>query len=1236
MSRIKVNLLGEFELWRGDTRLRLPTRRAELLVALLALSPGLVHSRERLSTLFWPGRDEEQARTSLRQAVYQIRRSLGADKGILQTDIRFVGLDPEGFDSDVAQLLAPVETEIETIWRGDFLAGHDPREEALEAWLTEERARLRSLALEKAQARAQALIDRHRFVEAETVARRCLTVDPYDELSSRIVMLACARQGRRNAAIATYRDLADRLRTELATAPEQETTDLFQSIRAGQDSPADVPAPPAETEAPPATKPAAPPPDDPPQFERRVATALSLALPAPALDVDPELAQELDSSWYAEMTALIDRHSGRVVHADASGLTCLFGLSGTAENHAVNAGKAALALLEINQDAALAAHSGLVVTPARGAQAPDNPFLGPVAMTARALAATVPLGQCLFSAAARLGAEGWFEFADLAPVTVPGLSGPLPVSALKGETDARTGWDVLASRNLSPFQGRAIEVAVLGDLLKRASTHAQVALLSGLPGIGKSRLAHEFQRRLPPGTRTLRLGLTAHDVDFTYRLPEMLVREWRSGLAQNGLPDLPEALPDLVRTGVSVLSGDGRTGADWTALGPSQQIHCIVETIGYILADIAQDDMLVLVLEDLHWIDSASREVLAQLVGTLGAARLLLLGTARPEFQPDWSTRSHVHVLMLDELEQSQAEALIAAHIGDAPEHADIRRALASHAGRIPLFIEEVLRELQAKGDLVPGYDGHIVTRPLEDLDVPITVRGVIAARVDRLDNAPRALLQAFSVLGTEVSETHLEALADMPATQFRDALQALTSAEMLYRGRRPGEWYIRHALIRDVVYQSILRGTRKVLHEKAVGILSGDQDTASDTMAGTLARHALLGEQWQTAAKYARIAGDRAHDLSIFQAARRHYNDAIVALNNLPASEDTLRTGIETRIRLRPALMLLGERQELERVLGEAEDMAQQIGDPGLFGRVLLHRSYAESTLGLVRESLSTASRCAAQAELCGDPYLAAEARLARGQAFRVQCAATSAIDTLEPDLTYWTRDNRMVRGDHLGTRAVWYLGHLGAVYALSGRFDQAHDCVNEAIRIADESARPADRQHARFSRAEIHLLQGALDEAQRDTERADAIFQASTIWRTGTKAEIFLATGEVNRAMDLLRRVEARAAELGQDYVLHSQVAVALAEGLLLQGHTDEAQARALKLLLPIQAQSLYRHELRLRIVLSRIALAAKENTQALEQATVALTLADTHGLAPDESRIRALLAEIEGSEKTSRLSA
>ena len=537
MRRIRVNVLGEFELWSDGQRLRLPTRHAEIIVALLALTPGRVHSRERLSALFWPGRDEEQARTSLRQAVYQIRRTLGDAKDSLEADARFVGLNPESFDSDVAELLGVGEVPVETRWRGDFLAGHDSREEALEAWLLEERARLRSIALEKGQGRAAALLDRHRFVEAEAVARRCMAIDAYDEASCRFVMTACAGQGRRNAAIAFYRDLEERLRSDLSAKPENATTELYRSIRSREDTgrrnsppkPAPEPAQPEPLPEPVAELPVEVPQPAPvpetPQAERRLATALNLRLYAPSLDIDPELAQELDTGWFNAMAMIVTRHSGRVIHADAASLTACFGLSGMAEDHAINAGKAAVELLAVSPGAAIAAHSGLVVATAQ----PDSSFVGPVAMTARALALVAPADSVFFSKAARVGAEGWFHFTALPPVALPGLSAPLGVSRLDGPTDARNRWDVQARRSLSPFQGRTMERAMLDDLLERSASHAQIALVSGLPGIGKTRLVHEFLKGLPADARVVRLGLASHDVEITYRLPELQLAGAASG-----------------------------------------------------------------------------------------------------------------------------------------------------------------------------------------------------------------------------------------------------------------------------------------------------------------------------------------------------------------------------------------------------------------------------------------------------------------------------------------------------------------------------------------------------------------------------------------------------------------------------------------------------------------------------------------------------------------------------------
>jgi predicted ATPase len=296
-------------------------------------------------------------------------------------------------------------------------------------------------------------------------------------------------------------------------------------------------------------------------------------------------------------------------------------------------------------------------------------------------------------------------------------------------------------------------------------------------------------------------------------------------------------------------------------LDPPQRRQRTLDALKRVLLRESQEQPLLLVFEDLHWIDSETQALLNSLVESLPTARLLLLVNYRPEYQHTWGSKTSYTQLRLDPLPPASAEAFLATLLGDDPSLVPLTPLLIMRTAGNPFFLEESVRALVETGVLVGIPGTYRLVQPLQEMPVPATVQAVLAARIDRLPSDEKRLLQTAAVIGTEVPMPLLQAIADMPEEALRRGLAHLQAAEFLYETRLfpEPEYTFKHALTHEVAYGSLLLERRRVLHARIVA--------AMETLAGErvveqverLAHHALRGEMWDKALAYCHQAGEKA-----------------------------------------------------------------------------------------------------------------------------------------------------------------------------------------------------------------------------------------------------------------------------------------------------------------------------------------------------------------------------------------
>ena len=372
---------------------------------------------------------------------------------------------------------------------------------------------------------------------------------------------------------------------------------------------------------------------------------------------------------------------------------------------------------------------------------------------------------------------------------------------------------------------------------------------------------------------------------------------------------LQDAIPPLLAL-LDALPDD----SPFLMLDPPQRRQRTLAALKRVLLRESQVQPVLVVFEDLHWIDTETQALLDSLVESLPTARLLLLVNYRPEYQHGWGSKTYYAQLRLDPLPPASADAFLQALLGDDPGLEALTPLLIARTAGNPFFLEESVRTLVETGVLVGERGAYRLAQALATLQVPATVQAVLTARIDRLPPEEKRLLQTAAVIGTEVPLALLQALAEVTDEALRVGLAHLQAAEFLYETRLfPDLAYtFKHALTHEVAYGSLLQERRRTLHAGIVETLERLAPERVAEQVDLLAHHALRGEVWDKAVAYGRQAGTRAMARSAYREAVTAFEQALVALQHLPESRARHEQAIDIRLDLRNVLLPLGEIERL------------------------------------------------------------------------------------------------------------------------------------------------------------------------------------------------------------------------------------------------------------------------------------------------------------------------------------
>jgi len=719
---------------------------------------------------------------------------------------------------------------------------------------------------------------------------------------------------------------------------------------------------------------------------------------------------------------------------------------------------------------------------------------------------------------------------------------------------------------MTPLVGREPELELLRRALGRAAAgHGQIVAIVGEPGVGKSRLiwevtqAHRGQGWLILHATALSYGqatpylpvielLKAH-----FRIEDRddppMIREKVSGRLLALDPTIEPSLPALLALLDVPVDDRG-----WQALDPSQRRQRTFEAIKRLVFREAQAQPLLLVLEDLQWVDSETQALLDGLIESLPTARLCLLIDYRPEYQHAWGNKAAYSQLRLDSLPPESAQALLGSLLGHDPELHRLKTLLIERTEGNPFFLEETVQTLAETGALVGERGAHRLTRSIDTVEVPATVQAVLTARIDRLPPAERRLLEAASVIGKDAQFALLKAITELPEDSLQRGLATLQAAELLYETRLiPDlEYTFKHTLIRDVAYDGVLPDRRGGLHARIVGAIERLYRERLVEHVERLADHALRGEMWEKAVDYLRQAGTKALARSAYREAVRRLDQALGALARLPESRETLEQAIDVRLELRSPLWVLAEYQRILDVLREAETLARNLNNQRRLGWVSAYLTHYFSRYGQHERAVESGLQALAIARDAGDFGLQVVTTCHLAQPYRLLGNYSQAISLYQSNIKALEGDRLLERFGLPMLPSVFSRAYLVWCLADRGEFSEGITIADEGVRIAESVDHPFSVASALASAGLVRVRRGECSQAIPILERAVAIcqdWQIETLLPAPVSAlgSAYILAGRAADALTLLQ---------GAQSLFHLALYLTyLGEAHLLAGHLGEA---------------------------------------------------------------------------------
>jgi class 3 adenylate cyclase/tetratricopeptide (TPR) repeat protein len=901
-------------------------------------------------------------------------------------------------------------------------------------------------------------------------------------------------------------------------------------------------------------------------------------------DRDPEEARTLLDPVLERMMAAVHRYEGTVNQVMGDGIMALFGAPLAHEDHAVRACYAALDMqaairqyaerarsaYDVTPQIRVGLNSGEVVVRAIGSDLRmDYTAVGQTTHLAARMEQLAAPGTTRLTAGTLQLAEGYLEVRPLGAVPVKGLEGPVEVYELVGAGSRRSRLHAAEARGLTPFVSRSLELEVFRQALSQAAAgHGQIVAIVGEPGVGKSRLVWEVMHshRLHGWTALQAdgvsygkatpylpiIGLLKSYFDVQDRADARAIRDKILGKVLTLDEDLQSIVPAL-ETLLDMPVEDTR----WNALDPLQRRRLTLDGVKRLILRESRVQPVLLVVEDLHWIDAESQAVLDVLVESLPASPVLLLLTYRPEYQHRWGSKTYYRQLRLDPLTPEGASELLDALVGRDASLDRLRSLVIDRTEGNPFFLEESVRTWVERRALLGERGDYRLAGGAPDVRIPATVHAVLAARIDRLPSEHKRVLQAAAVVGMVVSWPLLKAVADIPEAELKATLAGLQAGEFLYE-TRPGpelEFGFKHPLTYEVAYGSMLQDRRRALHARVVETLEGLQTGGPTEPVEQLAHHALRAERWEQAVACLRRASAKAAFRAANREALAFLEAALDALRHLPEDRHVLEQGVDIRFEVRNALFQLRDFDRTFTYLQECQPIIERLGDRARLGALSSYLTQHFVRVDLLNEAIEAGRRAVAIAEEVGDTTLQGFTIENLGYAHVIRGDYAVASDLFRRNVAIFGRQRlreRMGNTFHAVYSRAWLAFALG----LRGEFVEGRARGEEGVQFADETEQLFSQVTARYGLGTLLVELGDVPAAVLTLERAHALAESGTLLFgaavRATLARAYALAGRFEESLALVEGISTLKFDKGGMAILWT---LSSSEAYLMAGRVPDA---------------------------------------------------------------------------------
>jgi class 3 adenylate cyclase/tetratricopeptide (TPR) repeat protein len=847
-----------------------------------------------------------------------------------------------------------------------------------------------------------------------------------------------------------------------------------------------------------------------PEGERKTVTALFADIKGSTElmeDLDPEEARTIVDPALALMIDAVHRYGGYIVQSTGDGIFALFGAPVAHEDHPQRALYVALRMQEdirrygdkvqaqggVPLEIRVGVNTGEVVVRSirTGEGHTEYTPIGHTTNLASRMQAIARSGSILTSEHTQRLIEGYFQTKALGPVQIKGLAQPVNVFEVAGLGPLRTRLQLAARRGLSRFVGRNTELEALRGAAQRAREgQGQIVAAEGEPGVGKSRLFHEFKAIARSDFLVLETFSVSHGKASPYLPVIDLLRNYFEITAEDDDRkrrekvlgkvlaldrSMEEILPDLFSLlAIAETASDAAQPAASDASDPQARRRRTLEAVKRLLLRESLNQPLLIIFEDLHWIDGASQAFLNLLVEAIGTTRILLLVNYRPEYHNEWSRRTWYSRLRLEPLAEENADELLGSLLGEGEELAALRRFIIGHTEGNPFFIEEMVATLFDQGMLV--RDGGVKqVRPLAEIKVPATVQGVLASRIDRLAADEKELLQTLAAIGKQFPVPLVQAVAAKPRQELEGLLGELQQGEFIYE--QPAfpdvEYTFKHALTQEVAYNSMLTERRRLLHRRATAAIESLYSGRLEDRYEELAHHCVRSADHVKAVGYLLLAGQQAMARVACEEAHNHATKGLELVGDLDSS-----TRAEQELALRIVLA-----QALSVAAGWAADetgaawlrvreLSRQIGNTSALTQALLGLRTFHDWRGEVSESCRVAEEALGIARQTQDPVRLAQAWFGLGVSHALAGNLSRSREGSEQAMAlYQSTAQAPGKIDLSWVFRPVALSFLARALWLSGLPDQALAMVREGL-IQARQVNRAVEDHALLFGAWTHLF--------------------------------------------------------------------------------------------------------------------------------------------------------------------